>query len=82
MGSKGNGASMSNVDNTSIDNYYAALYDHLSSARNEQRKEKINFPTNNSEELICPLIKNKCECGAHSIGTDKHSDWCKLYKKY
>lgn len=21
----------------------------------------------------------KCECGAHSVGVDKHSDWCPLW---
>ncbi len=21
----------------------------------------------------------KCECGAHSVGVDKHADWCALY---
>ncbi len=25
--------------------------------------------------------KKKCECGAHSIKCDKHSDYCPLYTK-
>ncbi len=37
---------------------------------------------------LCPICFNedhsnkikglKCECGAHSVGVDKHSDWCIL----
>ncbi len=28
-----------------------------------------------------PMSTGECECGAHSFGVDKHSDWCKLHKK-
>ena len=33
----------------------------------EERHEKIKEPT-----------KAKCECGAHSVGSNKHDSWCKL----
>ena len=26
-------------------------------------------------------IPKKCECGAHSVKSNKHSDWCPLYTK-
>ena len=27
------------------------------------------------------LDDKKCECGSHSVGVDKHSDYCPLYTK-
>lgn len=26
--------------------------------------------------------KPKCECGADSVGSDRHSTWCPMYRKY
>lgn len=23
----------------------------------------------------------KCECGSHSVGVDRHADWCQLYQR-
>lgn len=28
-----------------------------------------------------PQTKKKCECGAHTVGGDKHSSWCQLWEK-
>ena len=28
-----------------------------------------------------PIFNKKCECGAHAVGIQKHSDYCQLYSK-
>ena len=28
-----------------------------------------------------PMQQKKCECGAHAVGSDKHSDYCPLLTK-
>jgi len=27
------------------------------------------------------VASNKCECGAHSVGVDKHSNYCPMYRR-
>jgi hypothetical protein len=42
---------------------------------------KNNFKEDLADRWCYRILKKKCECGAHAIKSDKHSDYCPLYTK-
>ena len=48
---------------------------------NGKRLTKEEFEAGNYSKTNNIVSNNKCECGAHSIGSSSHSTWCPLYNK-